>query len=71
MDLAQVDRQEQPVVPLWNVSLVVPEVWTTPTGLYLGGLEEDVDDRLAEYDNFHGCISSELNSWCWETNDWV
>ncbi|KAG7156303.1 Neurexin-4-like 1 [Homarus americanus] len=54
----KVDRKEHQILPLKNIYVSETGVKTTPTGLYLGGVEAGVDDRLGQYDSFHGCISN-------------
>nr|XP_045615299.1 uncharacterized protein LOC123768669 isoform X4 [Procambarus clarkii] len=54
----KVDREERDVFPLHNIFVGETSVRTTPTGLYLGGVEAGVDDRLGRFDSFHGCISN-------------
>ncbi|KAK8744506.1 hypothetical protein OTU49_000844, partial [Cherax quadricarinatus] len=53
----KVDGEERDVLQLRNI-VSETNVKTTPTGLYLGGVEAGIDDRLGRYDNFHGCISN-------------
>ena len=54
--MVQVDREEQ--LLLEEEADFRNEVDASPNSLYLGGVEEGVDSRLLNYENFHGCISS-------------
>ncbi|KAG0727256.1 Contactin-associated protein like 5-3 [Chionoecetes opilio] len=56
-----VDRRVLEVVEEEIVSFTADES-PSPRGLYLGGIEEGVDSRLLDYDNFHGCISNVIIS---------
>ncbi|XP_063840156.1 axotactin-like isoform X3 [Scylla paramamosain] len=38
------------------------ELEAFPRSLYLGGMEEGVDSRFVDYENFHGCISNVMIS---------
>ncbi|KAK3867350.1 hypothetical protein Pcinc_027182, partial [Petrolisthes cinctipes] len=54
----QVDREVREVHQLRRIILTRMGITTTPTGMYLGGIEEGIDHRLDKYVNFHGCISN-------------